>query len=523
MSKNINQALDSLVRIGADGHLCRLKRGLEKESLRVDVSGVLAQTPHPAALGSALTNPMITTDYSESLLEFVTPIHNSIDGLLKNLFDIHHFTYQHIGDEKLWVNSMPCIVESEEKIPIARYGSSNVAKMKEAYRRGLSHRYGPLMQTIAGIHFNFSLPEEFWELFCECDTEQEQQDSRSSSYFSLIRNFHRHSWINCYLFGASPAVCRSFLRGREHFLQDFETHSFYAPNATSLRLSGLGYSNDAQSVVEISYNGVDEFVRSLRLAIQTPHADYERFGVKVDGVYQQLNTNLLQIENEFYSSIRPKRVAASGESPSRALSERGVEYVEVRSIDLNPFVPVGIDDHCIRYLDTFLLYCMLTESGNLSFEEFQVTRENQQKMVMNGRDPDETVTAGGATVSARGEMSRFIEGLRPVAELMDQICGDGRYGESLDLQNEKISDSGLTPSAMILDHMLSEDLSFYEFSMQMSERSETLFKQATLEPATIAHFEELARESLENQRAIEESDTLSFDDFLADYFRRQNA
>ena len=306
MSTTITKTLDSLVQQGIAHHLGNLQRGLEKESLRVDPSGVLSQSPHPHALGSTLTHPSITTDYSESLLEFVTGVHSSTDSLLQELYDIHHFTYQYIGDQKLWVNSMPCIVESEEKIPIARYGSSNVAKMKEAYRRGLSHRYGSLMQTIAGIHFNFSMPEAFWNDYYGERGSVETQQLRSASYFNLIRNFHRNSWLGAYLFGASPAVCRSFLRGREHMLENFDAHSFYAPNATSLRLSGLGYSNEAQSNIEICYNGVDPFVQSLRKAIQTSHPDYEKLGVKIDGEYQQLNPNLLQIENEFYSSIRPK-------------------------------------------------------------------------------------------------------------------------------------------------------------------------------------------------------------------------
>ena len=147
--------MQSLCKNGLAHHLGNLNRGIEKESLRVDADGSLAQTRHPDALGSALTHSFITTDYSEALLEFVTPVHTNVDDLLQNLFNIHHFTYQNLAQEKLWVNSMPCIVRGEEHIPIARYGASNVAQMKEAYRRGLSLRYGGLMQTIAGIHFNF--------------------------------------------------------------------------------------------------------------------------------------------------------------------------------------------------------------------------------------------------------------------------------------------------------------------------------------------------------------------------------
>ena len=538
MSANIEQTLDFLVSRGLEKHLGNLQRGLEKESLRVDSDGLLAQTPHPWNLGSALTHPMITTDYCESLLEFVTPVHNNIENLLKELQDIHHFTYQHIGDEKLWVNSMPCIVESEEKIPIARYGSSNIAKMKEAYRRGLSYRYGALMQTIAGIHFNFSMPDSFWSDYFEFDSpnqlSNQLQAKKSDKYFSLIRNFHRNSWIGSYLFGASPAVCRSFLRGRakcptqniglgQHMLEDFEAHSFYARNATSLRLSGLGYSNAAQAEIEICYNGIDHFVQSLRRAIQTVNPDYEKFGVNVNGQYQQLNANLLQIENEFYSSIRPKRITASGESPSTALQQRGVEYIEVRCIDLNPFVPVGIDADCIRFMDVLLLYCLFSDSDPLSPDDFRAVQANQQKIVMHGRDKHLKINTEQGEKPAEQAMMKLLGQMRPVAELLDQVNNSNRYLSMMAQQINKVEDSDLTPSARIINQMRSEDLSFYEFSTKMSENSERLFKQESLDPETNQKFENLATQSHATQIEIESSDKLSFDEFLEYYFERQNS
>lgn len=527
MSKNIQQTLDQLVSRGIDKHLGNLQRGLEKESLRVDSNGVLAQTPHPYKLGSALTHPMITTDYCESLIEFVTPVHNNIDNLLQELQDLHHFTYQHIGEEKLWVNSMPCIVESEEKIPIARYGSSNVAKMKEAYRRGLSYRYGSLMQTIAGIHFNFSMPDLFWRDYFDFDSASELshqlQAKKSDKYFALIRNFHRYSWIQSYLFGASPAVCRSFLRGREHILEDFEAHSFYAAHATSLRLSGLGYSNDAQAGIEICYNDIEHFVQSLRHAIQTVNPDYEKFGVNVNGKYQQLNANLLQIENEFYSSIRPKRITASGESPCRALLQRGVEYVEVRSIDLNPFAPTGIDADCIRFMDVLLLHCLFSDSAPLSPDDFRASQANQQKIVMAGRDRQLKMNTAQGEKPAKEVMLKLLGEMQPVAELLDQVNNSNQYQSMMAQQINKVEDPDLTPSARIINQMRSEDLSFYEFSTKMSENSERLFKQKSLAPETNQKLENLAAKSHAAQLEIESTDKLSFDEFLEDYFARQNA
>ncbi len=524
--KKLRETLTRLCEHGLEHHLGNLNRGIEKESLRVNADGILAQTPHPHALGSALTHPSITTDYSEALLEFITPIHTDVDGLLQDLFNIHHFTYQNLDREKLWVNSMPCIVRGEEHIPIARYGTSNVAKMKEAYRRGLSLRYGGFMQTVAGIHFNFSLPDEFWGGFLDTDDPALLNEQKSSYYFALIRNFHRHSWLACYLFGASPAVCKSFLHGREHILNDFDASSFYAPWATSLRLSDLGYNSSAQADIDVDYNGVDEFVDSLCRAIQSPRAEYKKFGVKVDGVYQQLNANWLQIENEFYSVIRPKRVADSGESPSRALRQRGVQYVEVRSVDLNPFVPVGIDAECVRFFDLLLLYCLFSHSPDIDREEWACAAENRQRVVMNGRRADLQLSDGCGS-SARQipftECAReLLNNLKPLAELLDQVAGGEDYLSSLQSQLAKVEDPELTPSARIIREMSAQKLSFYEFAMGLAEQHEKLFKQTQMNAQQCEKMRAEATRSHLRQKEIEDSDTLNFDDFLADYTQRQN-
>lgn len=524
--KKLRKALAFLCKNGLEGHLGNLNRGIEKESLRVDADGVLAQTPHPGALGSPLTHPSITTDYSEALLEFVTPVHTDVDRLLRNLFTIHHFTYQNLAGEKLWVNSMPCIVRGEEHIPIARYGASNVGKMKEAYRRGLSLRYGSFMQTIAGIHFNFSLPEEFWRGFLDTDDAAVIKDKKSFYYFALIRNFHRHAWLGCYLFGASPAVCKSFLQGREHVLDDFDASSFYAPWATSLRLSGLGYDSSAQADIAVDYNSVRDFVSSLRRAIQSPRPQYRQFGVKVDGVYRQLNANWLQIENEFYSVIRPKRVADSGESPSRALQQRGVQYVEVRSVDLNPFVPVGIDAHCVRFFDMLLLYCLFSHSPGIGREEWACASENRQRVVMNGRRTGLKLCIRPGQPAEEAAFSRcarkLLNHMQPLAELLDQVTGGDGYRSSLQSQLAKVDDPALTPSARIIREMTEQKMSFYEFAMDRAERHEKLFKETRLDEQVHEKMRAEAARSHRRQKEIEAGDELNFDDFLADYFRRQN-
>ncbi len=518
----LDQALSRIVAGGLESHFCHLRRGIEKESLRVNPDGTLAQTPHPRALGSALTHHSITTDFSEALLEFVTTIHTDIDSLLRELTDIHHYTYQNLENEKLWVNSMPCIVLGERAIPIARYGHSNAAKMKEAYRRGLGHRYGRLMQAIAGIHYNFSLPELFWNEFVGTDQPERLVMARSASYFVLTRNFLRHAWLVCYLFGASPAVCRTFLEGRQHHLQVLKEHSFYAPHATSLRLSGLGYSNDVQSTLEICYNSLDEYVATLRQAMQTPWLPYESIPLISDGVHQQLNPNILQIENEFYAVIRPKQIAHSGESPSNALRDRGVEYVEVRSLDLNPFVPIGICAQTIRFFDLFLLYCLFSDNSPISEQERQQAAENRHRVVMEGRNPDLTLHFDHEEVAFPEAAMNLLDQMADLATLLDGICGDHHYHHALSAQRARIENPAQTTSAMIVDCIQNEFDSFFSFAMHQAEKHERYFKEWKIHPDILKRYRQEATESLKRQAINESSDTLSFDEFLAGYFCRQN-
>ena len=257
-------------------------KGIEKEALRVDQSGDLARTSHPAALGSALTSRYITTDFSEALLEFITPAYSTTWETLQFLCDIHQFTYERIGDELLWVASMPCRLPPDADVPLARYGDSNIGRLKTVYRHGLGMRYGRHMQTIAGVHFNYSLPETFWPRYRTVMGDRRGEEAfRSDHYLGLVRNFRRFGWLILYLFGASPAMCPTFVGDARTKMPSLDSHTFYEPFATSLRMSDLGYSNRNQSAINISLNRLDEYIRDLSEAMRTLHPDYERLGVKV--------------------------------------------------------------------------------------------------------------------------------------------------------------------------------------------------------------------------------------------------
>lgn len=522
MKNKLLHRLETIREVQLHQSLAHMKRGLEKESLRVIPNGELAQTKHPESLGSALTHQWITTDYSEALLEFITPVFQDIKRPLTFLNDLHRFTYQNLGDELLWVNSMPCLMGDELSIPIADYGSSNVGQMKHYYRHGLWHRYGRYMQTIAGIHYNVSIPDTFWSVYHQLENSGEElQDFISEQYFGLIRNFLRNVGLVVYLYGASPAVCGSFLKGRSHQLKTFQQHTCYMPYGTSLRMSDLGYHNDAQAGLKVSYNSLPEYVDSLQHAIRTPYPPYEEMGVRDNGQYKQLNTNILQIENEFYSSIRPKRVTRSGERPTCALVDRGVEYIELRCVDLDPFSPVGITDSQIRFLDVFAVYCLLEDSPALTEREQQCNIENLQAIVSQGRDPHLRLTSKCTQAPFRQWAQEHLEKMLQVAQLFDQAHGHNAHSEVVKAQIEKLSHPELTPSARVMDTLFKQEQSFFEFAMNSAQATANHFKNQPLSSTEAAAFAKEARRSIEAQRRIESEDEISFEQYLNNFFAQE--
>lgn len=525
MPDQLTERLELLSSSDYNALLTGIQRGMEKESLRITPDGRLAQTPHPASLGSALTHPFITTDFSEALLELITPVSTSIDETLHTLDKIHRFTYPKLGDEKLWTASMPCVLEGDEHIPVAQYGSSNVATMKTVYRKGLGHRYGRLMQTIAGIHYNFSLPMPLWELLQQQDfNKQPLQDYITDSYFKLIRNFRRCSWLLVYLYGASPAVCKSFLRGNtDHQLQEFDQGSVYHPYGTALRMGDLGYQSSAQENLKVCYNSLESYIQTLKQAITNIHPDYDAIGVKVDGEYRQLSCALLQIENEFYSPIRPKRVTESGEIPLGALQQRGVEYIEVRCIDVNPYLPLGIDADQIRFIDCFLLFCLFDSSPLCDDEDRDRIYSNLRDVVNRGREPGLTLQTRHASPSLIEWSDELMDGIERIAELLDQAHGGNDYQRVCQQQRQKLADPALTPSAKILEDMKTQQQPFFRFAMDLADQHSQQFRERPLNEKDQAFFQQQTEQSRQLQADIEAADQLNFDQYLAQYYQQYDA
>jgi glutamate--cysteine ligase len=482
-----------------------IRRGIEKESLRSLPSSNLARTPHPAALGSALTHPSITTDYSESQLELITGVHAGVDDCLAELTEVHQFVYRTLasqGEEMLWVGSMPCGLPPDENIPIGSYGSSNIARAKSVYRMGLGHRYGRRMQTISGIHYNWSLP-----------------GLSNEEHFALIRNFRRQSFLLLTLFGASPAVCTSFVAGREHPLQQLSEYTLYQPHATSLRMGRLGYQSDAQAEIQASFNSLDSYAASLHEALTQPYAPYESIGIKnLGGEYNQLATTLLQIENEFYGTIRPKRVIHPGERPLHALRERGVEYIEVRCMDLDPFEPVGIAAPTLRFLDVFLLHCLLSDSPPDSPDEIAALGRNQHRTASHGREPGLRLERMGREVGLVDWGVEIIELCAPLAAALDATHKTTDYSAALAAGRAGLANLDSLPSARVLATMKSDFANSYTgFIKAQAAQTRQQLLAAPWAADQQARYEHMAQDSIDKRRAVEASDTVDFETFRQAY------
>ena len=483
-------------------HIRGMRRGIEKESLRATADGSLAMTPHPKALGSALTHSHITTDYSEAQLELITGVHATPEGCLEELLQIHQFTYRALDDEMLWVSSMPCNLPADENIPIGRYGSSNVGRAKSVYRMGLAHRYGRRMQTISGIHYNWSLP-----------------DVSSEQYFALIRNFRRRAFLLLYLFGASPAVCSGFVAGRQHELQPLGASTLYMPHGTSLRMGRLGYQSDAQASLAVSYNSLDGYAASLQDALTRPYPAYEAVGiVNPGGEYNQLATSLLQIENEFYGTIRPKRVIRLGERPLHALRDRGVEYVEVRLLDLNPFVPIGIAPQTLRFLDVFLLHCLLSDSPPDTPQEIAALGRNQHKTAAYGRQPGLMLERGEREVALVDWADELLQSFAPIAANLDATYRTSDYTDALRGAQTLLRQPELLPSARVLAVMQEEfGNSFTAFGCAQSQQTRSKLLALPFSAALQAKFTAECEQSVREQQAIEGADRIPFETYRQQY------
>jgi len=465
----------------------RILRGIERESLRVTQEGKISQNSHPRNLGSPLTSEDITTDFAEALVELVTPAFESAEELFAHLSLLHKFLYSEMEEEILWNFSMPCAFQSEQEIKIAEYGNTNSGMLKHIYRKGLRLRYGSIMQCVSGIHFNFSLSEDSWNTLAKSPN----QSFINQKYLGAIRNIKRNFWFLLERLGASPIAHESYLLNREHSLSKHGNNDLFLPFATSLRMSDVGYQSSMQNALKINYNNLDEFIDAIVKGINTPVKDFEEIGlVDEQGVPQQISTGILQIENELYDTVRPKRSGPSGSRPATLLKNEGIEYLELRGIDINPFAPEGIDENQIKLLDIFIMHSLISESPQVSDKEIEEIRANQKIMVENGRSANIQLQQNGVSIPLKELKKIFHDELEQVATAMDEYSQG--YSNALSAEMSK----NLLPSEKIMNEMNSQNLSFQEYGLVQSKKIAA--KQHSLAGDDFSRFSLNAKKSLKD-------------------------
>lgn len=491
-------------------------RGIEKEGLRVNSEGRLSTRPHPKSLGSALTHPRITTDYSEALLELISGTHTRIDDLLAEMAELQTVIACSLNDEMMWNHSMPAHLPAEIDIPIAWYGTSNTGMLKHVYRRGLAERYGKTMQCIAGLHYNFSFDEQFWQIIDVPGISA--QDKRSAGYMALIRNFTRYSWLLMYLFGASPAVSKDFLRGRDKGLDQLDADTLFLPYATSLRMSDLGYQNKAQATLKPCYNDLNSFLLSMHKAVTTPWPPYNEIGTHRNGEWIQLNTNVLQIENEFYSSIRPKRATGPCERPITALADRGIQYVEIRCLDIDYKEATGISSDTAHFVDAFILFCATQDSPYFGNDGFCAeSADNFAKTVKYGRQPGLILKRDGADISLKDWANHLLSQIGECANLFGDCLADPSYVKAISSQQQKVADPESTPSAQLLSSLQQKEMSFHDFVVDLSKQQAAVLQAKGLTFEQGKQADAQAMESILTQERIENADSETFDDYVKQF------
>jgi glutamate--cysteine ligase len=518
------QRLSTIANSDHADQLLKGLKGIEKESLRLDSNGLISKQPHSKALGAALTHPHITTDYSEALIEMVTPAFEDIRETLDFLETTHQFVYQNLTDETLLATSMPCGINGDNDVPIAQYGCSNIGKMKHVYRIGLGHRYGKSMQAISGLHFNYSIPESFWPIFQQSEANTEPlQAFINTSYMGLIRNIRRYSWLLTYCFGASPAFCPAFLNDRKHLLNNFDhfdPNTLYKPYATSLRMSEIGYQSDAQASLKICFNNLDDYIDELSKATETQFPDYQSIGIKTGENYHQLNDSILQIENEYYSPVRPKQPIQSCEKPSLALKSRGVRYIELRMLDLNLAEPLGISEQQCRFLESFVLFCLLEPSPPHTTNEPTEIRNNILKVASDGRNPTLKISRNGTPIAMKDWANTILDSVSSLCHLLDDQSQQPTYIAALNHHQTMFEDPQTTLSAKILSDLHTTNQSFGCYALQLSKAHQQYFNQLDIDQQKVAWFQQLAVDSMNKQKQIEAQSSLCFDDFLSQYFNQ---
>ena len=493
------------------------KVGFEREGLRIGNS-FISKKSHPKSLGSALCNKYITTDFSEAQLELVTPPFEDKEDAMQFLDGIHHFISHKIEDEIIWPFSMPLYIGSDKNISIASYGKSNLAKFKEIYRRGLSERYGRLMQAISGVHYNFSVPESIWENDLFVKKNIDPKEVRSEAYFNMLRNVYRLNWLVFYLFGASPTITKDFLTEDYRSFKKLDMETLYLPYATSLRMSDFGYQNARRRKIEVSFNSMVEYIFDLNRATNTINDEFRHIKINYSNRKTQINENILQIDDEYYAIARAKSKIISDQRTTSKLTQGGVDFIEFRSLDIDPFSRIGINLETTLFLEVLLTHCFIEQGQPFSSQDIGEINHNDLLVSNAGRKPKLELTRDGKKISLNAWGNQILENLYPIAEILD--CKGRNYSLAVENAKEKINNPSETSSAKILELLSSNNNSFLELGMKIGRENKDYYLKRKQSSNYLWNLlDKEAKESFLEQQALEKNDNMSFDSYIENYFK----
>lgn len=332
--------------------------GIERECLRVDKNGYLSMKPHPLELGKKEENKYITTDFSESQIEMITPPLSNVEDTYKFLNTLYDIVAMNIGDEYLWPQSMPCIIPDDDKIPVAKY---NGEVKNTEYREMLLKKYGGKKQLISGIHFNFSFGDDLIEkLYKSSKYEGTIEEFKDDVYLKTARNFLRYRWIIIYLFGGTAAIHHTYSENCKRNLKEFTEDSFSGEGAISYRNSDCGYKNKVKIFPD--YSSVERYVNSVKGFI---------------------DNKVISCHKELYSAVRIKPYDTANFFDS--LLSRGIQYLEFRCIDINPFEKCGISYDDLKFLQIFMVYLLVKEESK--YDNWQDDAlKNENIISVNGQN-----------------------------------------------------------------------------------------------------------------------------------------
>lgn len=346
--------LETIKKLFTPHELLKGNYGIEREALRVTSEGILSNKPHPDVFGDKVHNQYITTDFSESQVEVITPVLNTVEDVYNFTNALYNIVAMEIEEEYLWPQSMPCAIQDEKLIPLAIY--SEEEKEARKYREKLLDKYGGKKQLISGIHYNFSFNEIIIKRLYENENINiSYKEFKNNIYLKVARNYLRYRWLVIYLLGGTTTLHESYLDEccKKH-LKEIAVASFSNDGAVSYRNGECGYKNNVDLFP--NYNSVESYINSISTFI---------------------NDGIIESHKELYSQIRLK--PKNTKNFSKSLLEDGISYLEYRSIDINPFEKGGISLEDLRFFEIFNIFLLIYDESD--YENWQEEAQENQHII----------------------------------------------------------------------------------------------------------------------------------------------